>query len=111
MRGTSASASTSASAKRISPRRLAEELGVSGVRLERLGDVVAAKVELPARAIDDRELQQTFTGRYDGPIRMDRSEVADVRRVDRATLSREILSGKDLFTPWLRTRLERLGWL
>jgi len=92
-------------------RGLVEELGIAGVHLSALGGVVSARVSKPGNGIDDRELQQTFTGQYDGPLHIDRTEVAEVRRVDRATLTRDLRAGNDLFTPWLTARLERLGWL
>jgi isopentenyl-diphosphate delta-isomerase len=91
-------------------RGLAEELGVSGVALTPLGDIVHATVALPADDVLDNELQQSFTGTYDGTITPDPAEVAAVRAIDRRTLVEELRRGDERYTPWLRARLTLLGW-
>jgi isopentenyldiphosphate isomerase len=92
-------------------RGLAEELGVTGVDLSAIGPIVHATVEVPADGILDNELQQSFRGVHAGPLAIDPAEVAAVRAVDRATLIAEIRAGRERHTPWLRARLERLGWV
>jgi len=91
-------------------RGLVEQPGISGVELTPLGTLVHATVEVPADGVLDNELQQSFTGVYTGALTVDAEEVADVRTLDRDTLVAEIRAGLERHTPWLRARLERLGW-
>ena len=92
-------------------RGLQEELGIAGVALAPLGGVTAEAFESTALGYRDRELQQTFTGIYDGALCPDPSEVAAVRLVDRSTLLAELAAQPTAFTPWLRPRLRKIGWL
>lgn len=92
-------------------RGLQEELGVTGVALSPLGAMTRARVEIAEHGIIDQELQQSFTGTYDGPIDADVTEVAEVKLVDRETLVRDVVRVPERYTPWLRERLARMGWL
>lgn len=92
-------------------RGLAEELAISGVALEPLGDVVKGSIEIPELHIRDNEMQQSFRGVYDGAVLPDPAEVADVKRLSLTALAVEIAANPDAFTPWLRSRLRALRWL
>ncbi len=92
-------------------RGLMEELGVSGVTLARLGEQTRARIEIALQGIHDCELQQSFTGTYDGPIHPDAAEVALVKLIDRETLAHDVSRAPESYTPWLRERLARMGWL
>ena len=92
-------------------RGLQEELGITRVALEPLGGVTGEAFESTALGYCDRELQQTFTGVYDGAVVPDPIEVAEVRLVDRATLIAELAAEAAAFTPWLPPRLKKIGWL
>ena len=92
-------------------RGLAEELAITGVGLEPLGDVVRGRIEIPDLHIRDYELQQSFRGVYDGATLPDPAEVADVKRLSLAALAAEVAADPDAFTPWLRSRLRAFGWL
>jgi isopentenyl-diphosphate delta-isomerase len=92
-------------------RGLAEELAVYDVALTPLGDAVRGCVEIPKHQIRDFELQQSFSGRYDGDVIPDPTEVAEVRRIALDALAAEITANPDSFTPWLRSRLRAFGWL
>jgi isopentenyl-diphosphate delta-isomerase len=91
-------------------RGLAEELGVRGVPLTPLGGVVRASFAIPADGVRDNELQQSFTGVWDGTVAPDEREVAEVRLVERAALLAALRDGHERFTPWLRARIGLLGW-
>lgn len=92
-------------------RGLSEELAITGVALEPLGDVVRGSIEIPELHIRDNELQQSFRGVYDGEVLPDPAEVADVKRLSLPALAVEIAANPDAFTPWLRSRLRAFGWL
>jgi len=86
-------------------RGLAEELAVTGVSLEPLGEVRRHSHRIPELGVTDRELQQAFRGHYDGPITPDPTEVARVRRVALAELKAWILREREAFTPWFLQEL------
>ena len=92
-------------------RGLAEELSITGVALEPLGDVVRGSVDIPELDIHDHEMQQSFRGVYDGEPIADPAEVADVKRMSLSELRAEVAANPDAFTPWLRSRLRAFGWL
>ena len=87
-------------------RGLAEELGVTGMALEPLGEVQQSRGELPEIGARDYELQQAFTGVWDGPIEIDPIEVSQVRTVVLAELDHWIHARPHDFTPWLLRDLE-----
>jgi isopentenyldiphosphate isomerase len=90
-------------------RGLAEELGVTGVVLEALGGIRRWENRLPG--VIDRELQQAFRGRYDGILRPDPIEVAEVRAQPLDQLARWIGRAPGDFTPWFVTESNHLGIL
>jgi len=91
-------------------RGLAEELGIHGAPLTPVGSLTAARIEIPTLDIRDNELQQSFSGVYDGALAPNPDEVAAVRKIERAALIDEIRRNPDAFTPWLRERLLHIGW-
>ena len=92
-------------------RGLAEELSVRGVVLTPLGEMVREQIKIPELNVHDCEMQQSFRGDYDGPIKLDPAEVAAVRRVSLADLAAEIAARPNDFTPWLRSRLRAFGFI
>jgi isopentenyldiphosphate isomerase len=92
-------------------RGLQEELGVTGIELEPMGPERRWRFELPESGVVDRELQQAFRGRYDGPLAPDPSEVADLKAVSLEALARWLQSAPDDFTPWFVAELRQLGWV
>jgi isopentenyl-diphosphate Delta-isomerase len=92
-------------------RGLAEELGVCGVVLEPMSGVRRWTADLPDIGVVDREFQQAFRGSYDGPIRSDPAEVAEVRRVTLSHLAAWIEREPGAFTPWFRAELDQLDLL
>ncbi len=91
-------------------RGLEEELGVSGVLLTALGEITSARIDIPALDLHDYEFQQSFRGTYDGAMRPDPREVAEIRLMDRDSLIAAIALTPERYTPWLKERLTRLGW-
>lgn len=79
-------------------RGLEEELGVTQATLHRLGQVEA--IELTSTTYTDRELQQSFTCRYEGPISIDQVEVAEIRWITLDDLITWMESRPGDFTPW-----------
>src|SRR5690606_23163689 len=92
-------------------RGLAEELGVHGVHLTPLLDVRRASRRLPALGLHDRELQQSFRARYDGPVRADPAEVAAVAWLGLSELAQRVRAAPDDFTPWFLAELDALALL
>ena len=92
-------------------RGLAEELSITGVTLEPLGDVVRGCIKIPELEICDCEFQQSFRGVYDGATVADPVEVADVKRLSLVSLAAAVAANPDDFTPWLRSRLHAFGWM
>ena len=92
-------------------RGLTEELGVSGVELTPLGEPFAGRLDQASLGDRDYELQQAFTGTWDGPIRFDRSEVAEVRTVPLEQLIRWMRQQPEEFTPWFMRDAVRCGIL
>ena len=90
-------------------RGLSEELGISGIDLEPLGQVQQSRSVLPEAR--DFELQQAFRGTWDGPVHADRGEVEDVKIVDLISLSKWIERSPGDFTPWLLRDLKHYGIL
>jgi len=92
-------------------RGLQEELQISGVDLQPLGQL--RRVEWRGDAFWDRELQQAFLCHYDGPVVADPVEVAQVRYISLAALAEWVAdSPADTeFTPWFVEDLRLFGWL
>lgn len=92
-------------------RGLQEELAVTGVALEPVLDVHRATCRIDALGVFDRELQQAFRGRYDGTLKPDSEEVAEVTTVALTVLADWIRRTPDAFTPWLLSEVKRLDLL
>jgi isopentenyl-diphosphate delta-isomerase type 1 len=86
-------------------RGLGEELGIEPIELTPLGSVVRATIEIAELGVLDRELQQSFRGRWDGPVTPCPEEVAAVRWVTVPELKEEIEEDPE---PWLRSGLDLL---
>jgi isopentenyldiphosphate isomerase len=92
-------------------RGLVEELGVAGIDLEPISGVRRWSCELPEAGIYDRELQQAFRGRHDGPIDADPAEVAAVQAVRLEMLATWLERAPQDFTPWFVWELRQLGFI
>jgi len=90
-------------------RGLVEELGLSGIDLVPVSDVVKARYD--QADICDREFQQSFKGVSDAALRPDPTEVAGIREVTPDELRTAIRDQPNLFTPWLRDTLKSLNYL
>jgi isopentenyl-diphosphate delta-isomerase len=89
-------------------RGLAEELGITGIQLKPLGEPFAGRLDQVELGVHDHELQQAFTGIWDGPVRCDPEEVAEVRLVDLGELARWVQTSPGEFTPWFLRDAVRL---
>lgn len=93
-------------------RGLAEELGVTGARLEAIGPLHRATCRIPEIGVVDREIQQAFCGYFDGCLRPDPAEVAEATTLPLDEVIRRARRTPQAFTPWFLGELERLGpWL
>ena len=59
----------------------------------------------------DYELQQAFTGTWDGPLQIDPEEVAEIRAVSLEELARWVRDTPEDFTPWFLRDAVRCGIL
>ncbi|MGL4237315.1 isopentenyl-diphosphate delta-isomerase [Tabrizicola sp.] len=91
-------------------RRLAEELGITGLDLRHVGQA-EYRAEVPGinEPLIEHEVVEVFVGEAPWPIDMelDPAEVAAVRWVSLRTLREEIARKPQEFTPWLRIYLDR----
>ncbi len=92
-------------------RGLAEELGVTGVALQPIGGLHRAINRIPELGVVDREIQQAFSGCYDGAVRADSNEVADVICLSVDALRNWLERSPEAFTPWFLHEVTRLGLL
>jgi isopentenyldiphosphate isomerase len=92
-------------------RGLQEELGVSGVALTPIRGVRRAAYRVAELGVLDRELQQAFRGRHDGPVAPDPAEVAAVEAVALDELAGWIRRAPGDFTPWFLSDLQSLELL
>ncbi|TNF81447.1 MAG: NUDIX domain-containing protein [Gammaproteobacteria bacterium] len=92
-------------------RGLAEELGLPRVHLTPLGEPFAGRLDQDALGVHDYELQQAFIGTWDGPMRIDPEEVAEVRAVPTDELVSWISRSPEDFTPWFLRDVVRCGIL
>ncbi len=88
-------------------RRLAEELGISGLELEAVGEV-RYRADVGGGLIED-EVVQVFTAQASArlPLALNPSEVQATRWIGLPDLLAEIASTPEIFTPWLRIYLTR----
>ena len=92
-------------------RGLEEELGISGIELTPLGEPFAGRLDQDELGVHDYELQQAFTGTWDGPLRPDPVEVAEVRSISLRELARWVQDSPQEFTPWFLRDARRCGYL
>ncbi len=90
-------------------RGLGEELGITGVSLTRISDVIRTKLEVGEHGIKDFECQVSFRGESDADLRPQKSEVAEIRLYQLDDLRVEMLSYPERFTPWFRSRANDIG--
>ncbi|MCC6007171.1 MAG: isopentenyl-diphosphate Delta-isomerase [Rhodobacteraceae bacterium] len=88
-------------------RRLAEELGITGLRL-RHRDRVEYRADV-GDGLVEHEVVDIFTAEADPELRLrpDPSEVMETRWITLAALEQEIARAPGNFTPWLRIYLAR----
>ena len=87
-------------------RGLLEELGI---RAEPVPVGALVRNEWVSDGACDREIQQAFVLHYDGPLKVDPVEVAEVRHIAPDDLSRWMAAEPEAFTPWFRSEMARLG--
>ena len=92
-------------------RGLEEELGVTGITLEELGEPFHGRLDQPALGIHDYELQQAFRGIWAGPLSPDPVEVAEVRALPLDELTAWAEQSPEAFTPWFLRDAVRCGVL
>jgi isopentenyl-diphosphate delta-isomerase len=90
-------------------RGLAEELGLNGIDLTPIGQVLKARYV--HADICDREFQQSFKGVTDEDLKPDPAEVAKVREITLSELQTAIQDQPVLFTPWFKHVLEFLRYI
>jgi isopentenyl-diphosphate delta-isomerase len=92
-------------------RGLYEELGVSGLALEPVGNVTRSQYIDKNKAIYDYEFQQTFKAVYSGPLQPDPVEIAEVKYISLSELAEEFVNAPQKFTPWLKKTASELGFV
>ena len=92
-------------------RGLLEELDVTDVLLEPIGELRKMRLDAPELGIKDFELQQGFRGCHDGPVTPDPDEVAEVRLIAMDELASWLDESPSAFTPWFVTDVFELGIL
>lgn len=93
-------------------RGLNEELGISNVHLEPLGDVRWSRWQgtKSGQGFIDCEIQQAFCARYVGPVKPDPIEIALVWQICSTVLRRWVALSPESFTPWFVDEVSRLDW-
>ena len=90
-------------------RGMSEELGITGVRLERVSNVVRATLDIAEQGIKDYEFQVSFRGEFDGAPAPKPSEVSEIRFLGLGELQAEMTKAPEKFTPWFRGRAVDIG--
>ncbi len=90
-------------------RGLSEELGIEGVRLEPVSDVIRARLEVAELGIKDYELQVCYRGVSDANLMPQPDEVADIRLFALGDLKTAMHKSPNEFTPWFRGRAQDIG--
>ena len=80
-------------------RGINEELGITGVRLERISNVIRATLDIPELRNKDYEFQVFFRGGFDGELDPKLSEVAEIRFLTLGELQVEMMKAPERFTP------------
>lgn len=78
--------------------------------LERLGAVVAVRLDIASTARRDFELQQSFRGVFEGALRPSAAEVSAVDALALRDLAVAFERRPGDFTPWFRASAIRLGF-
>ena len=86
-------------------RRLQEEMGFDCPLEPVFAFVYRAELD---HGLLEHELDQVFTGRFDGPPRPDPAEVSEWRPVHVAELSRDLAQNPDRYSVWLPQALDGL---
>jgi len=92
-------------------RGLREELGISTIELESLGDERRLCTEIRKKGILDNEFQQVFKGIYEGDMHLDPEEVSEIRLFTLEQLAAKIEQEPDTLTPWFENDLVTYGFL
>jgi isopentenyl-diphosphate delta-isomerase len=88
-------------------RRVAEELGITGLALRAVGEV-AYRADVGGGLIEDEQVAVfTATQSTDLPLSLNPDEVQAARWVQIDDLTAEIATAPDRFTPWLRIYLTK----
>lgn len=90
-------------------RGLREELGIEGVKLEPVGDVIRARLEIADLGIKDYELQMCYRSVSDADLKPQSNEVADIRLFTLADLKTVMQNAPNEFTPWFHDRAQDIG--
>ena len=90
-------------------RGLSEELGIEGVRLEPVSEVIRARLEVAELGIKDYELQVCYRGVSDAKLMPQPDEVADIRLFALGDLKTAMHESPKEFTPWFRGRAQDIG--
>ena len=90
-------------------RGIDEELGITGVRLERASNVIRATLDIAEFGIRDYEFQVSFRGEFAGEPAPNLSEVAEIRFVAVGELQTEMMQSPERFTPWFHGRAIDIG--
>jgi isopentenyl-diphosphate Delta-isomerase len=90
-------------------RRTRQELGITlgGLRLILPGFRYQARMD----GVLENELCPVYAGYADGPLDPDPAEVADVKWVDWADFSRQVVSGQQPISPWCALQVAELAGL
>ena len=89
-------------------RGLAEELGITQVKLTPCGPEIQERFDLPAQSIHNYEFQRCFKGVSDAALTLDAAEVSATREIELADFRLEADHAPETFTPWLLTWAEVL---
>ena len=90
-------------------RGLHEELGVSGIPVESYGKRFLLEHIDEGNGVHDREETVVFKAVYDGPVKADPAEVAEVLEMRPDELRREVRANPDRFTEWFVADLTALA--
>ena len=90
-------------------RGLREELGIEDVSLERVSEVIGARLDITELGIKDHELQVCYRGVSDAELVPEPNEVANIRLFELDDLEAAMRISPDDFTPWFRCRAQDIG--
>lgn len=90
-------------------RGLREELGIVAMDLEAMGGLRRVCNDHPELGIHDRELSRSFRVVHDGELKLDPTEVAEVRWMAPKAVAQWMLQEPSAFTPWFLKAARELG--